>query len=131
MPLHVLVDKFSHMRFEPSGMTRNPQIRFAKSIVDYVFRWLATKFLSAEAQFRAGVNGPEPAAEPRPRSRAAQLAVVVRGGRAGAARAAVAAEMLDGAEPGRRAALQRVRRDHGAQRQLLQVRQLRQHVGCA
>jgi len=59
VPLQVLVDKFSHMRFEPSGMTRNPQIRFAKSIVDYVFRWLATKFLSLEAQFRAGVNGQE------------------------------------------------------------------------
>ncbi len=59
VPLQVLVDKFSHMRFEPSGMTKNPQIRFAKSIVDYVFRWLATKFLSAEAQYRAGVNGPE------------------------------------------------------------------------
>jgi ribonucleoside-diphosphate reductase alpha chain len=56
VPLQVLVDKFTHVRFEPSGMTRNPQIRFAKSIVDYVFRWLATKFLSVEAQFRAGVN---------------------------------------------------------------------------
>ena len=44
---------------EPSGMTRNPEIRFAKSIVDYIFRWLATKFLSAEAQFYAGVNGRE------------------------------------------------------------------------
>jgi len=63
VPLPVLVDKFSHMRFEPSGMTKNPQVRFAKSIVDYVFRWLATKFLSAEAQFRAGVNGPESGAE--------------------------------------------------------------------
>jgi ribonucleoside-diphosphate reductase alpha chain len=40
-------------------MTRNPEIRFAKSIVDYIFRWLATKFLSAEAQFHAGVNGRE------------------------------------------------------------------------
>jgi ribonucleoside-diphosphate reductase alpha chain len=60
VPLHVLADKFSHMRFEPSGMTKNPQVRFAKSIVDYVFRWLATKFLSAEAQYRVGVNGPEP-----------------------------------------------------------------------
>jgi ribonucleoside-diphosphate reductase alpha chain len=38
-------------------MTRNPEIRFAKSIVDYIFRWLATKFLSPEAQFHAGVNG--------------------------------------------------------------------------
>jgi ribonucleoside-diphosphate reductase alpha chain len=56
VPLQVLVDKFSHARFEPSGMTKNPEIRFAKSIVDYIFRWLATKFLSPEAQFRAGVN---------------------------------------------------------------------------
>jgi ribonucleoside-diphosphate reductase alpha chain len=59
VPLQVLVDKFSHVRFEPSGMTRNPEIRFAKSIVDYIFRWLASKFLSPEAQFNAGVNGRE------------------------------------------------------------------------
>ena len=51
VPLQVLVDKFSHARFEPSGMTRNPDIRFAKSIVDYIFRWLATKFLSNDAQY--------------------------------------------------------------------------------
>src|SRR5207245_2057340 len=57
VPLQALVDKFSHVRFEPSGMTRNPEIRFAKSIVDYIFRWLATKFLSQEAQYYAGVNG--------------------------------------------------------------------------
>jgi ribonucleoside-diphosphate reductase alpha chain len=56
VPLQVLVDKFSHARFEPSGMTKNPEVRFAKSIVDYIFRWMATKFLSPEAQFRAGVN---------------------------------------------------------------------------
>jgi ribonucleoside-diphosphate reductase alpha chain len=64
VPLQVLVDKFSHVRFEPSGMTRNPEVRFAKSIVDYVFRWMATKFLSPEAQFEAGVNRdmPVPAA---------------------------------------------------------------------
>ncbi len=59
VPLQALVDKFSHVRFEPSGMTRNPEIRFAKSIVDYIFRWMATKFLSPEAQFNAGVNGRE------------------------------------------------------------------------
>src|SRR3989441_10564633 len=59
VPLQALVDKFSHVRFEPSGMTRNPEIRFAKSIVDYIFRWLASKFLSNEAQFHAGVNGRE------------------------------------------------------------------------
>src|SRR3989449_2907192 len=59
VPLQALVDKFSHVRFEPSGMTRNPEIRFAKSIVDYIFRWMASKFLSPEAQFHAGVNGLE------------------------------------------------------------------------
>ncbi len=72
VPLQLLVDKFSHARFEPSGMTKNPEVRFAKSIVDYIFRWMATKFLSPEAQYRAGVNmreepdtaddAPEPAA---------------------------------------------------------------------
>jgi ribonucleoside-diphosphate reductase alpha chain len=59
VPLQVLVDKFSHVRFEPSGMTKNPDVRFAKSIVDYIFRWMATRFLSAEAQYHAGVNGRE------------------------------------------------------------------------
>jgi ribonucleoside-diphosphate reductase alpha chain len=59
VPLQALVDKFSHVRFEPSGMTRNPDIRFAKSIVDYIFRWMASKFLSQAAQFHAGVNGRE------------------------------------------------------------------------
>ncbi len=56
VPLQVLVDKFSHARFEPSGMTKNREVRVAKSIVDYIFRWMATKFLSDEAQFHAGVN---------------------------------------------------------------------------
>ncbi len=59
VPLQDLVDKFSHVRFEPSGMTKNPDVRFAKSIVDYIFRWMAAKFLSREAQFRAGVNNRE------------------------------------------------------------------------
>jgi ribonucleoside-diphosphate reductase alpha chain len=56
VPLQMLVDKFSHVRFEPAGITKNPDVRVAKSIVDYIFRWMATKFLSPEAQFHAGVN---------------------------------------------------------------------------
>ena len=56
VPLQDLVDKFSHVRFEPAGMTKNPDVRFAKSIVDYIFRWMAAKFLSPEAQYAAGVN---------------------------------------------------------------------------
>lgn len=50
VPLKVLVDKFSHTRFEPSGFTNNPLIPIAKSIVDYIFRWLGQKFLPAEDQ---------------------------------------------------------------------------------
>ncbi len=60
VPLQVLVDKFSHVRFEPSGMTRNPDVRIAKSIVDYVFRWLASQFLDREHQYEAGVNVHDP-----------------------------------------------------------------------
>ena len=70
VPLQALVDKFSHVRFEPSGMTRNPDVRFAKSIVDYIFRWMASKFLSPEAQFRAGVNNRDEAADAPRRPRA-------------------------------------------------------------
>jgi len=48
VPLKVLVDKFSHVRFEPSGFTGNPEVPFAKSVMDYIFRWLGVKFLSPE-----------------------------------------------------------------------------------
>jgi len=50
VPLKVLVDKFSYTHFEPSGFTSNPQIRIAKSVLDYIFRWIALKFLPAEKQ---------------------------------------------------------------------------------
>jgi ribonucleoside-diphosphate reductase alpha chain len=56
VPLKVLIDKFSHVRFEPSGHTGNAEVPFAKSIVDYIFRWLASKFLSTEEQFQTGVH---------------------------------------------------------------------------
>jgi ribonucleoside-diphosphate reductase alpha chain len=48
VPLKFLVDKFSHLRFEPSGWTGNPQVPYAKSIMDYIFRWLGVKFLGPE-----------------------------------------------------------------------------------
>jgi ribonucleoside-diphosphate reductase alpha chain len=59
VPLEALVEKFSHVRFEPSGFTKNPEIPYAKSITDYIFRWLASKFLSAERQEAAGVQRSE------------------------------------------------------------------------
>jgi len=66
VPLEALVEKFSHVRFEPSGFTKNQEIPFAKSITDYIFRWLASKFLSAEQAQAVGVQGNENTAiEPR------------------------------------------------------------------
>jgi hypothetical protein len=55
VPLQLLVDKFTHTRFEPSGFTKNPEIPMAKSIMDYIFKWLAIKFLSRDSQESAGV----------------------------------------------------------------------------
>jgi ribonucleoside-diphosphate reductase alpha chain len=55
VPLDELVDKFSHTRFEPCGMTTNREIPFAKSVTDYIFRWLASKFLYEEQRRAAGL----------------------------------------------------------------------------
>lgn len=48
VPLKVLCAKFSHTRFEPSGFTGNPEIGYAKSLMDYIFRWIALRFLPKE-----------------------------------------------------------------------------------
>ena len=48
VPLRALVDKFVNSRFEPSGYTGNPNIRYAKSVVDYIGRWLGAKFISPD-----------------------------------------------------------------------------------
>jgi ribonucleoside-diphosphate reductase alpha chain len=55
VPLKALVDKFSHMRFEPAGFTQNREIPIAKSLMDYMFRWLASKFLSREDRAQVGI----------------------------------------------------------------------------
>jgi ribonucleoside-diphosphate reductase alpha chain len=55
VPLQFLVDKFAHMRFEPSGFTKNPNIPYAKSIIDYLFRWMASKFLDEDAKREVGI----------------------------------------------------------------------------
>jgi ribonucleoside-diphosphate reductase alpha chain len=59
VPLEVYVSKFAHMRFEPSGMTNDVDIRVAKSIVDYVFRWMGKKFLTVDQQEEIGILSPE------------------------------------------------------------------------
>jgi ribonucleoside-diphosphate reductase alpha chain len=64
VPLKVLVDKFTHTRFEPSGFTSNPQVPYAKSIMDYIFRYLASKFLPTEEARALGVQVDEPPLTP-------------------------------------------------------------------
>ena len=70
VPLKFMVDKFSHMRFEPSGFTKNKEIPIAKSIVDYIFRWMASHFLPVEDQDEAGVirrdEAQVPSSDPKP-----------------------------------------------------------------
>jgi ribonucleoside-diphosphate reductase alpha chain len=55
VPLEVLVHKFAHVRFEPSGFTKNPEIPMAKSLTDYIFRFLGTRFLSADLRREVGL----------------------------------------------------------------------------
>ncbi len=55
VPLEALVNKFSHVRFEPSGFTTNPEIPIAKSLTDYIFRFLGIRFLTKEQQEVAGL----------------------------------------------------------------------------
>jgi ribonucleoside-diphosphate reductase alpha chain len=55
VPLHDLVHKFAHVRFEPSGFTSNPEIPIAKSIIDYIFRWLGSRFLPPEDRATLGL----------------------------------------------------------------------------
>jgi len=58
VPLDTLVQKFSYMRFEPEGITGNPEIPFAKSMPDYIMRWLASRFLDVDAQEELGILTP-------------------------------------------------------------------------
>jgi ribonucleoside-diphosphate reductase alpha chain len=66
VPLKFFVDKFSHVRFEPSGWTGNPQVPYAKSIIDYIFRWLGARFLGITEQNEAGDTPRLRPTEPEP-----------------------------------------------------------------
>jgi len=59
VPLETLVRKFCYMRFDPEGITNNPEIPFAKSMPDYIMRWLASRFLDADTQEELGILTPE------------------------------------------------------------------------
>ena len=59
VPLEKLVEKFSYMRFDPEGITQNPEIPFAKSMPDYIMRWLASRFLDVDTQESLGIQTAE------------------------------------------------------------------------
>ena len=81
VPLETLVQKFSYMRFEPEGITQNPEIPFAKSMPDYIMRWLASRFLDADTQEELGILTPEVARGRRPRRPRPRSAPTPRGRR--------------------------------------------------
>ncbi len=66
VPLKFFVDKFSHVRFEPSGWTGNAQVPYAKSIIDYIFRWLGARFLGITEANEAGETPKMRPTEPDP-----------------------------------------------------------------
>ena len=68
VPLETLVRKFSYMRFDPEGITGNPEIPFAKSMPDYIMRWLASRFLDADIARSWGSSRPR-CGRARPRRR--------------------------------------------------------------
>ncbi len=76
VPLRVLSDKFSHTRYEPSGFTGNPDIPIAKSVTDYIFRWLALKFLPSEDGAVAAPPQLTPGAAPSRQASTGQTVVV-------------------------------------------------------
>ena len=72
VPLEVFVSKYAHMRFDPSGPTNDPDIRIAKSLPDYIFRWLGKRFLDVDQQEELGILSPEVRQQwPRPTQTAA------------------------------------------------------------
>src|SRR5437588_4800903 len=77
VPLETLCRKFSYMRFDPEGATGNPEIPFAKSMPDYIMRWLASRFLDVDIQEELGVMTPEV------RARKAAQEALMRGDTAG------------------------------------------------
>ena len=134
VPLETLVRKFSYMRFEPEGMTSNPEIPFSKSMPDYIMRWLASRFLDTDLQEELGILTKEvrarQAAQDAASSHLSDTAGPSALGRHAPARHLGAHRRSSGTargppRPGPGPGVPAVRRDDAADRQLLHVRQLR------
>jgi ribonucleoside-diphosphate reductase alpha chain len=79
VPLRVFVDKFSHTRFEPSGWTTNQEIPHAKSVVDYIFRWLGIQFIPGYREANTPRREADSAAEPKSDPKSGPVAAVAAG----------------------------------------------------
>ena len=132
VPLKLFCEKFAHTRFEPSGWSSNPDIGFAKSIMDYIFRWLQLRFLTGQQQLLFENL------RPRTSSQQAQPQGVgdVNGRQRPAESRQPRAENwfrprrrrpLQHDRHGRRSQLQLLRQHHDQKRQLLPLHELRQH----
>ncbi len=78
VPLKALVDKFVHSRFEPSGFTGNPEIPYAKSVLDYIARWLGGKFISRDYLQQNGAPNGSASSELAPPSLPPQVAPAIK-----------------------------------------------------
>ncbi len=127
VPLEVYVSKFAHMRFEPSGPTNDADIRIAKSIVDYIFRWMGKKFLTADQQEEVGILSQEVRARLAAAYQAGGALAPPEEGEGAAAPAEAAPPGPDRAvqRVGGRRGVRQVRRADGADRVLLHVQGLR------
>ena len=143
VPLETLVRKFAYMRFEPEGITTNPEIPFAKSMPDYIMRWLASRFLDADTQEELGHpdhrksaprRPPRTPCPARPAARPARPTVATAAPRRSSRRSRPTDRSHRHAtgrpgppdRPGPRPGLQPVRRDDAAHRLVLHVLELRQ-----
>ena len=123
VPLKVFVDKLVNTRFEPSGISANPNIRFVSSVLDYIARWLGGRFISSDY---LKLTGEQIAAAAAPTSAnsamvESMLAAISAGNPGNLHKATRRAR--------RRSSLLGVRHADGAERRVLQVRKLRQHLG--
>ena len=148
VPLEAYVSKFINMRFEPAGLTDDPDVRMAQSVMDYLFRRLALDYLPYERAggarhlHRRGADRPDRrdlrrrGGRPRCRRRRRRGVARLGSGRVGrhartagdgGGAAAPPPAQIDIADRGRRAAVLHLRRQHARGRQLLRLRAVRQH----
>ncbi len=134
VPLKVFCEKFAHTRFEPSGWSGNPEIGYAKSIMDYIFRWLQLRFLTGQQQllfesFRPRTSGVGPQRRRRGRNqrRTGSIRAEVRGPRSKVRQHPRRRRPLQHRRPGRRPQLQLLRQHHDQKRQLLPLHELREY----